>query len=805
VCKSKAFVLAIVSGLLLAACQQSEPISEPKVTEADYARAVKLLHKNLAGKIRNAKIVPHWIGTQGTFWYRWEGEASAEYFIVDAARGEQRTAFNDHGIKHALATVLEEEHINSGFKVDEILVMDDSFEVTVTAGKATAHCTIPDGECSVVPLNKPQSDWIVSPKGNLAAFSREHNLWLRDLNTGEERQLTTDGSEYYAYGAAAEQSQFGQPYQATASLNNSYWSPDGRWLIVQRLDEREVESYSFVEWAPQDGSARPKARHVKVPLLGDSHDRIYTNYIFDINDGSQRKIEAGQGFSFGHFNAGNNAVAWSDDNTLLYLLAETEGGKVVRLLEIELATTAARIVIEEREEHSGFLTNTHISKAPNVRILNSSQQLIWYSQRDGWGHLYLYDLKTGELKNRITAGDWAVWDIVHVDETKQQLYFTAGGRETERDPYYRHLYRTSFDGGALVLLTPENTDHEIDGPLMLPISTKVEARSIFSPDSDYFVDSYSTVKQAPTFVVRSTEDGHVSTELGKADASALYAAGWRDPERVALKAADGETDIYAVVYFPRDYDPDKKYPVIDAVYGGQNSIIVPRTFSAASGSGYTRSSLSELGFVVVSIDGRGTHFRSKAFQEFGYGSFADTQLEDHIAAIKQLAQHYPFMDIERVGVYGHSNGGYVSARAILKHPEFYKVAVSSAGSHRYHGLPGTAKFLLGIPDYGEGRRLRPEPSAIPQNYEQLDNATFANGLTGKLLLVFGDMDTAALPGVNIQLMDALIKNNKRFDLLYLPNRTHAFFGEEYFKVRLWDYFVEHLLKVEPPLNYKIEK
>src|SRR6185437_13763592 len=290
------------------------------------------------------------------------------------------------------------------------------------------------------------------------------------------------------------------------------------------------------------------------------------------------------------------------------------------------------------------------------------------------------------------------------------------------------------------------------------------------------------------------------------DATAAYASGWRAPQRFVAKAADGKTVLYGVLYLPPDFKPDHQYPLIDAFYGGPQELNAPRDFAEAIATSNppSRSSLAQLGFMVVTIDARGTPGRSQAFHDVGYGNFADPQIEDHIAVIRQLATRYPNIDLDRVGVYGHSFGGYNSARAILSHPEFFKVAVSSAGSQNYEGMYVGLEAVLGIPDYG-GSRFRPTPQAIPANYAQLDNSPLAGRLRGHLMLVYGDMDENAMPSVTAQLVDALTRANKTFDLVYLPNRDHSFFRfDAYYTRRLWDYFVQHLLGAQPPENYQLQ-
>jgi dipeptidyl aminopeptidase/acylaminoacyl peptidase len=315
------------------------------------------------------------------------------------------------------------------------------------------------------------------------------------------------------------------------------------------------------------------------------------------------------------------------------------------------------------------------------------------------------------------------------------------------------------------------------------------------------------VDTPPISVLRSARDGRVIATLEQADAGAVYAAGWRPPLRTHVKAADGKTDIYGVIYFPPDYHKDGQYPVIDAFYGGPQLINAPRDFNDAvhSFNPVSRSSLAQLGFIVVTFDARGTPGRSKAYHDVGYGDFADPQIEDQVAAIKQLAQRYGGFDLGHVGVYGHSFGGYTSTRAILSHPEFFKVAVSSAGPQNWQGFGQDLQSAIGIPVYSDGSRFRPTPTAIPEVYKELDNATLAGNLRGHLMLVYGDMDENAFPAVTLQLADALEKANKTFDLLYLPNRTHSYFRTDaYYTRRMWDYFVSNLALRQPPENYALK-
>ena len=717
---------------------------ETTITIADYARAEALISHNLGDAVRNGSLSLHWSEGEGHLYYRRQTDTGEEQVKVDLKTGAKSVVPDDDG---------------------------------------------PSQRISPIPGTPGH---LVSPGGAMSAFVRDHNLWIRDADSGAERQLTSDGAPFFEYGGHPDQYRLASLVQGRdfpLPPAGTHWSPDGRWLIAHRLDERAVENYPFLESAAASGRARPKAYHVRVPLLGDKGQRQYDTFVFDTRDGSQRELQLPDGFALDYFGVANRPLAWSVDAEVFYVLAASLGAKEVRLLEVDAGTGSFRTVIEERIASSVSLGHSVMS-GPNVHLLPASGEFVWYSEEDGWGHLYLHDLASGDLKRRLTKGDWTVWQIEYMDETDRQLFFTAADMEGGSDPYLRRLYRVPLDGGDLVQLTPELADHDIS----------------LSPGAGNFVDTYSTVSEAPTSVLRSAMDGTVIAELETADASRLLARGWRPPTRVALTAADGETDIYAAVYLPADFDPEKRYPVIDAIYGGPVSIVVPRSFRQAYVAGYQQPSLAELGFIVVSIDGRGTPYRSRAFRETGYGNFADAQLEDHVTALRQLAEMYPSMDLDRIGIFGHSNGGYMTARAMLKYPDFYKVGIASAGPHNFQGLPGTGMPWMGIPEYADGNSVRSEATEVPSNYAELDNANLASELKGRLLLIAGDMDNTAFPALTVQLGHALVEANKDFDMLYLPNETHRYFvSSPYVMRRVWNYFVEHLHGTTPPRDYVIRQ
>jgi dipeptidyl aminopeptidase/acylaminoacyl peptidase len=413
----------------------------------------------------------------------------------------------------------------------------------------------------------------------------------------------------------------------------------------------------------------------------------------------------------------------------------------------------------------------------NWRTLPDSNEYIWYSERDNWGHLYLYDLATGKLKNRITSGDWVVTQLLRVDEKARTLYFLASGREPGRIPYFAHLYRVGLDGQELTLLTPEDANHEVT----------------FSPSGRYFVDSYSKPDVPPVSVLRRS-DGKLLTTLEKADVSKLLAAGWKPPQPITVKARDGTTDLYGLMFLPTHLDPQRKYPLINHIYPGpQGGSVGSWSFASARGDAQAQA---ELGFVVVAIEGMGNPLRSKKFHDAYYGNMGDNTLPDQVAGMKQLAERYPWIDIERAGIYGHSGGGYAAADAMFRYPDFFKVGISEAGNHDNREYED---------DWGERYQgLLTHPPGGGTNYDDQANQNIAKNLKGHLLLAHGTLDDNVPPYNTLLVVNELIKANKDFDLLLLPNRRHGFGDEPYMVRRRWDYFVRYLMGAEPPKEYELK-
>jgi dipeptidyl aminopeptidase/acylaminoacyl peptidase len=449
-----------------------------------------------------------------------------------------------------------------------------------------------------------------------------------------------------------------------------------------------------------------------------------------------------------------------DHKSAWFRVADAQTGEVRTLFEEKMATQVGDASLTE-----------------NLwRVLPASNELIWWSQRENWLHLYLYDLTSGQLKNRITSGEGNVDDIIHVDEKGRTIYFLGAGKEAGRDPYFQHLYKIGFDGRGQTLLTPENANHVVT----------------MSPDGKYFVDSYSTPDTPPITVLRDA-NGKLIQTLERADISRLLATGWKPPTPVRMKARDGKTDIYGLMYTPSKLDSTKKYPIVNQIYPGpQSGSVGPRFWSPARGD---NQALAELGFVVVQIDGMGTPGRSKEFMDYYYGHMNDNTIPDQVAGMKELAQRYPFIDIEKVGIWGHSGGGFATAAAMFRAPDFFDVGIAESGNHDNRNYED---------DWGEryqGLLVRTGPS---DNYAAEANQTHAANLKGKLLLAHGGMDDNVPPYNTNLVVDALIKAGKDFDLINFPNARHGYGPDSFYMMRRrWDYFVKNLLGAEPPKEYQI--
>ncbi len=759
--------------------ETESPESEPMWQR--YVRAERLLGANAANLTSDLIIQPNWIGDSDRFWYRWQSLSGVEFVLVEPGTGERQPAFDHDRLAAALSLATCAPCTAAQLPFKEIEFAEDGrsivFDIDVEAKSERWSCDLRSYSCARVGnAPAPAKDAVLSPDGVWEAFTRDHDVWLRSVATGEKRAITTDGEDKNDYGNPL-LSPLTTGDIADPPLPSISWSPDSNKLLFCRVDQRESPQFHLVQSVPKDGSIRPHLHSYAYPLPGDEVVPLARLVCADINAGTLTAVNIDPiEVQYHGPPVYGDGLWWSADSGTIYFVRQGRGYFRIDLSIIDATTGAARSAISE--ESSTGIDPSVWRGTSNVRIFADGSRVVWYSQRDGWGHLYLYDADSGSLIRQLTSGSYEVSNVETVDEATGLVYFTAMGRESDRDPYYGHLYRVSLEGGQPELLTPEDADHSVH----------------LAPGGGCFIDNYSTLDQAPLILLRAA-DGSIICELERTDISALEATGWRKPERFKAKARDGSSDIYGVIFRPSDLNAEAQYPVVDYIYGGPQAIQAPAAFADAArereNNFWEAQSLAELGFVVVMIDGLGMPGRSKAHHDHSYRNLPDNGLPDHISAIRQLADRFDYLDISRVGIFGHSAGGYASCRAMFTYPDFYKVAVSSAGNHDHRLDKATwVERYMGLP--------------VAEHYVFSANQNHAQNLQGKLLLIHGDMDENVHVASTMVVVDALIKANKDFDLLIMPNQPHSSTHHPYFVRRRWDYFVRHLLGVDPPAGFQIQ-
>ncbi|MBW3628906.1 MAG: S9 family peptidase [Gemmatimonadetes bacterium] len=767
-------ILAVLTAAAPAAAQQPR-----QLTEADYARAERFLGVHTARLVTGVPGPPTWL-EDGRFWYRTTTASGVEFIMVDPARRTRAAAFDQTRLASALTSA-------TGNRVDPARLPFQSFDLSkdgrrmiVTANGRRWTCDVAQYRCApeAESMERERATYpappnsVTSPDGKYAAHIRDFDLWVRDLTTGQDRALTTDGVEDFGYAT-------NNAGWIRSDLPVLLWSPDSRRIATFQHDARGVGEMYLVS----TNVGAPRLEAWRYPLPQDSVIFRIHRVVIEVEPVPARVVRLAmppdqhRSTISDHVAEGSRFldVQWYPDASHVAFVSSSRDHKYAVLRVANASTGEVRDVLEERSPtqfQSGFAG----VGLPNWRVLPTSNEVLWWSQRDDWGHLYLYDLGSGTLKRQITSGPWNVAELMHVDEKERALYFTAVGRETGRDPYFQHFYRVRMDGRELTLLTPENSNHNIS----------------LSPDAEYFVDTYSTPTTPPVRVLRRSS-GRTVLALEKTDISRLLATGWKAPIPVVVKARDGRTDLYGLMFTPSRMDSTRSYPIVNYIYPGPwGASVGTRNFSP---SRLDHQALAELGFVVVTIDGMGTEWRSKSFHDFYYGNLGDNTLPDQIAGMRQLASRYPGIDISRAGIWGHSGGGFATAAAMFRYPDFFKVGIAESGNHDNRNYED---------DWGErfhGLLARKEGA---DNYESQANQLLARNLRGKLLLAHGAMDDNVPPYNTYLVVDALIKANKDFDLIVFPHQRHGFGTDtNYMMRRRWDYFVRHLMHAEPPTEYQI--
>ena len=738
-------------------------------TTEDYAQAERFMTYNVTPLAASGTVRPKWLD-DGRFWYRDIGADGWTYVIVDPAKKTKLPAF-DHDMLAAALKAASDGQVKDDsrhLRITDIELSDHDKDLVVSMARRSFHCNLSAaGLCTAL---KPQGAATLSPDKKKAAFIKEYNLWVRDVASGKETQLTTDGVKDFGY--ATDNAGWKQSDNPIL-----LWSPDSRKIATFQQDQRKTGDMYLVNTT----YGHPTLKAWKYPLVGDSNVTMIERVIINVDAPEVIRLRmppdqhrstlcddvACRGTTW-------EDVEWSGDGDKLAFVSTSRDHKQEWFRVADTKTGAVREVMNETVPKFFESGNGKV----NWRYLPKSNEILWFSERDNWGQLYLYDLDTGKLKNQITAGEGNVTQVLSVDEKNRTITFLAVGKERDRDPYFQKLYSSGFNGENMRLLTPENANHAVT----------------LSADGKYFVDAYSTPTDPQIAVLRSI-DGSLAMELGKQDISKLVATGWKPLTPFTVKARDGKTDLYGFLFKPSSFDANKKYPIVNYVYPGpQTGSCGSRSFTAAHGD---LQSLAELGFVVVCIDGMGTPWRSKTFHEAYFGDMGDNTIPDQVAGMKELAAKYPWIDIERTGMYGHSGGGNATAAAMFHYPDFFKVGIAESGNHDNRDYED---------DWAEKwSGLLVENSDGTSNYDSQANQATAKNLKGHLLLAHGTMDDNVPPSNTLLVVDALIKANKDFDLLMIPNAGHGYgAASQYMARRRWDYFVRYLAGAIPPNEYQMK-
>ena len=793
-----------------------EVMAQEDALKSNYKLAARWSPKKQDKLLFSTNVDAHWLKKGSRFWYTYETTDGKKWYIADAIKTEKRIMFDNAKLAAELTKIIKDPYDAQHLPVDSLKFIKDErtiqFEVksteeidkkdtTIKKDSTAKKVTIPavkerkvyyfeynlDTELltELTGFKKPKRKptWAsVSPNGEWAIFAKNFNLyWLdkanlekamvkEDDSTIVENKMTTDGMEHFAYGDArnetnVEREKNKNKRQAAFIM----WSPDSKHFAMMRTDERKVKELWVIN---SIADPRPTLETYKYQMPGEKEAPENHLLLFEMANKTHKELAINmfkdQDVAVWNANAKKSSrdderrsPIWLGNNENFYLSRTSRDLKKIDILSANVATGTVKAIVEER-------ANTY-AETRKPGIVNDGKEIIEWSERDGWAHFYLYD-EAGKLKNQITSGSYHCEDIAGIDEKKRILYFSANGREANEDPYYLHLYKINFDGSGLKLLNPGEFEHNMS----------------LDDNNEFFVDNYSRVNTVPKSVLYNTE-GKKVMDLETADFSSLLASGYKFPQIFQVKADDGITDLYGVMYKPFNFDSTKKYPVVEYVYPGPQTEAVNKAFVRV---GDRTDRLAQIGLIVVTIGNRGGNpGRSKWYHNYGYGNLRDYGLADKKATIEQLADRYSYIDIDRVGIHGHSGGGFMSTAAILVYPDFYKVAVSSSGNHdnsiynrwwseKHHGVKES------INEKGD--------TSFVYNIEK--NADIVKNLKGHLMLTTGDIDNNVHPANTTRVANALIKANKRFDLMVLPGQRHGYADMvEYFFWGLADYYSKWLL------------
>lgn len=739
--------------------------SQGVLTVQDYQHAESFLGYKTAPLIRNANVRPVWMDDDNC-WFVIESKNGKNYFRINAKSKKQTPLFDEAKLAQQLSQATHQEVTAPTLSLSQFTVLDGGksaeFNFDKQHWKYDLATNVLTKSTGATPHHNSENG-VLSPDKKFVAYIKDYNLWVKDLTDNKETQLTTDGVKDFGYAT----DNAGWKFSDQPILR---WSPDSKKIATFQQDERNVGEMYLVS----TNVGHPKLTAWRYPLPGDKNIVTIQRVIIDVPTATVIRLQIPADPHRGTLSDDISSsgtfddVDWSEDAAQLAFVSTSRDHKVEKIRIADATTGAVKDIFEETvatQYESG-------QGAINWRYLPRTKEFIWYSERDNFGHLYLYDAVTGKMKTQITKGDFVVTKLLKVDAAKRELYFLTCGNE-KKNPYFSQLCKVKMNGTGFQVLTPEEGNHSI----------------AFSPVQNYFVDTYSQPDVPPVTVLRHI-DGQKIKDIATADISELAASGWKAPIPVTLKAGDGVTDVYGLVFTPTKMVAGKKYPVIDYIYPGPQGGSVGNWSFAASRN--DNQSLAELGSIVVVLEGTSNPLRSKSFHDMSYGNMAINTLPDQIAAIRQLAQIYP-MDTSKVGIWGHSGGGFATACAMFKYPDFFKVGIAESGNHENRNYED---------DWGE----RYNGLAENSDYAAQANALYAKNLKGKLFLIHGMMDENVPPSNTLLVVDALTQANKDFDLLLLPQSRHGYGPlSPYVMRRRWDYFAKNLFGLQPPHEYQLGK
>lgn len=774
------------------------------VTTANYDLAARFSPKKVGKMVFSTSIQPKWFKNSDKFWYTYQTPQGTFYYIVNPVAETKKQVFDNAKLAAQLTEIVKDPFDSQNIPITNLKLKDDkkfTFEIKSTievdgkdekTGKPKKEKKTHGFEYDIqtntlteikdYKAEKPFPKWAsVSPDNKYVVFSRDFNLYYMDMDNLEkarkneddstviEHQLTTVGTKDFGFGSGNSDAYATDKEKKKRTGANISWSPDSKNFALIRTDNSKVKELWVIDVLAEP---RPKLETYKYPMPGETESPVNHLFVFNMESKKFKEIKSrrlkDQDLRIStvpalqkDMNEDIRHNVWSGNPERFYVSRVSRDLKKLDLCVVYLACDSLKTLVEER-------MNTYVESRPE-KFIDNGKEFVHWSERSGWAHLYLYD-ENGNLKNQITSGEYHVEDIEALDPVQRVVYFTANGKESGENPYYTHHYRVNLDGSNLKLLNTGDFNHE----------------STSSDDGKYFTDNFSRVDTEPRSALYDNT-GRKILDLEKTDLSLLFAAGYKFPERFKVKAGDGVTDLYGVMYKPFDFDSTKLYPIIEYVYPGPQTEAVNTSWT----KGMDRvDRLAQFGFIVITVGNRGGHpSRSKWYHNYGYGNLRNYGLEDKKVAIEQLAAKYPFINIHKVGIHGHSGGGFMSTAAMLVYPDFFNVAVSSAGNHenniynrwwseQHQGI------LESITDKGD----------TTFKYSIDKNSTITKNLKGHILLSCGDIDNNVHPGNTLRMVNALIRANKRFDMIMLPGQRHSF-GDmtEYFFWRSSDYFCKYLI------------